>query len=81
MRHEQVLLPLTKLFILWSGVFEQSFGVEYWSGVKSKFGVAKVLVLCSLNQSCILWSGVLEWSIGVEWSQILVWQKLSRVQL
>ena len=25
--------------ILWSGVFEWSCGVEYWSGVESDFGV------------------------------------------
>ena len=25
--------------ILWSGVLEQSFGAEYWSGVESDFGV------------------------------------------
>ena len=28
--------------ILWSGVLERSFGVEYWSGVESNFGVAKM---------------------------------------
>ena len=27
---------------LWSGVMEQSAGVEYWSGVESDFGVANV---------------------------------------
>ena len=31
----------------WSGVLEQSFGMECWSGVESNFGVAKVLALCS----------------------------------
>ena len=41
------------------------YGVEYWSGVESNFGVAKILILC------ILWSGVLERSCGVEyWSGV-----------
>ena len=35
---------LIKLCILWSGVLEQSFGVEYWSGVDSNFGGQKYLL-------------------------------------
>ena len=31
-------------YILWSGVLELSYGVEYWSGVESNFGVAKILI-------------------------------------
>ena len=30
--------------ILWSGVLERSYGVEYWSGEESNFGVAKFLL-------------------------------------
>ena len=32
------------LCILWCGVLELSYGVEYWSGVESNFGVAKILI-------------------------------------
>ena len=49
-----LLLFSTKIMlapcILWSGVLEQSFGAEYWSGVESDFRVAKVewsaVVMC-----------------------------------
>ena len=30
--------------ILWSGVLERSDGVEYWSGLETNFGVAKILI-------------------------------------
>ena len=31
-------------YILWSGVLEWSFGVEYWCGLESNFEVAKILI-------------------------------------
>ena len=36
------------LYILWGGALEQSFGMEWWTGVESVFGVAKGLVLSEL---------------------------------
>ena len=40
--------------ILWSGVLERSFGAEYWSGVESDFGVAKVEWSAVVMFVCVL---------------------------
>ena len=49
---------VTKSCILWSGVLERSFGVEYWSGVKFWRGKSSLLAICSLNR---VFYGVESW--------------------
>ena len=43
-------------YILWSGVLERSFEADYWSGVESDFGVAKVEWSCDVSVCVYSWS-------------------------
>ena len=48
-------MPILALCILWSGVLERSFGMEYWDGVVSNFGLENTLILFIIryNRTCV----------------------------
>ena len=66
--------------ILWSGVLERSYGVEYWSGIKfwsgkNSYNTRSAQRLHSIEYTvyymewslgATFWSGVLEWSGGYQ---------------
>ena len=44
--------------IIWSGVLERIYGVEYWSGVESNFGVAKILFFTPADSIYLTFSNI-----------------------
>ena len=74
------ILIILALCILWSGVLERSFGVEYRNGVESNFGVENTLVffIIRYNRRCVKIKN--EWLIGLAY-QIYNWLFISPANL